>query len=119
MQSYIEQVYVRLLGLGLIIIVFAITGFSLNMFRKMNDFDGDGKTDFAVTRREGNSKIWYVWQSRDGFKAFQWGVSSDLNATGDYDGDGKTDIAVFRHRCFPSGKFSSANSLLLDLEQRK
>ena len=65
MQSYVEQVYVRLLGLGLIIIVLAITVFSQNMFRKMNDFDGDGKTDFAVTRREENSKTWYIWQSRD------------------------------------------------------
>ena len=72
-----------------------------NMFRKMNDFDGDGKTDFAVTRREGNSKVWYIWQSRDGFKAFQWGVYSDSNAAGDYDGDGKTDITVFRPVNFP------------------
>jgi hypothetical protein len=72
-----------------------------NMFRKVSDFDGDGKTDFAVTRREGNSKIWYIWQSRDGFKAFQWGISSDSNVAGDYDGDGKTDIAIFRPVNFP------------------
>jgi hypothetical protein len=96
MRSYVGHVYVRLFGAAFIIIVLAATGFSQNMFRKMNDFDGDGKTDFAVTRREGDSKIWYIWQSRDGFKAFHWGISSDSNAAGDYDGDGKTDITVFR-----------------------
>ena len=103
MQSYVGQVYVRLSGLGLIIIVLAITGFSQNMFRKMNDFAGDGKTDFAVTRREGSShsKVWYIWQSRDGFKAFVWGIDGDMNAPGDYDGDGKTDIAIFRPVNFP------------------
>ena len=101
MQSYVGQVYVRLLGLGLIIIVFAVTGFSQNMFLKMNDFDGDGKADFAITRNEGGYKVWYIWQSRDGFKAFQWGVAGDLNAPGDYDGDGKTDFAIFRGENFP------------------
>jgi FG-GAP-like repeat len=101
MQSYVGRVYVRLLGVTFIIIVLATTGFSQNMFRKMNDFDGDGKTDFAITRREGNSKVWYIWQSRDGFKVFQWGLSSDMNAAGDYDGDGKTDFAIWRGQNFP------------------
>ncbi|MFN0138529.1 MAG: FG-GAP repeat domain-containing protein [Pyrinomonadaceae bacterium] len=96
MQSYVGQVYVRLLGVGLLLIVFAVTGFSQNMFRKMNDFDGDGKTDFAITRTEGGSKVWYLWQSRDGFRTFQWGINRDMNAAGDYDGDGKADIAIFR-----------------------
>jgi hypothetical protein len=101
MQSYVGRVYVRLLGVTFIIIILATTHFSQNMFRKMNDFDGDGKTDFAVTRREGDSKVWYIRQSRDGFKAFRWGVSGDMDAPGDYDGDGKTDVAVFRPVNFP------------------
>ncbi len=96
------QSYVRLLGITFIIIVLATTGFSQNMFRKMNDFDGDGKTDFAVTRREGDSKVWYILQSRDGFRAFQWGTYNDVNVSGDYDGDGKTDIAIFRTENFPN-----------------
>ena len=75
-----------------------------NMFRKVSDFDGDGKADFAVTRHESGKKIWYVWQSRDGFRVLHWGLgnngigtTSDFNAPGDYDGDGKTDFAVFRY----------------------
>lgn len=67
-----------------------------NMFRKASDFDGDGRADFAITRNESGRKIWYVWQSSAGFKAFHWGISTDVNAAGDYNGDGKTDFAVFR-----------------------
>ena len=67
-----------------------------NMFREVNDFDGDGRADYAVTRNESGSKIWYVWQSTNGFKAFQFGLDTDQEASGDYDGDGKTDFAVYR-----------------------
>ena len=80
--------------LVLFILTFSISAQS--MFRKITDFDGDGKTDFAVTRSENNRKVWYVWQSLQGFKAFQWGLASDTPAAGDYDGDGKTDFAVYR-----------------------
>lgn len=105
MQRYLKQIYVRLLGVGLVVMVLATTVFSQNMFRKMNDFDGDGKADFVVVRNEGNFpetyKIWYIWQSRDGFRVFRWGINGDGNAPGDYDGDGKTDIAIFRGQNFP------------------
>ncbi len=67
-----------------------------NMFRKINDFDGDGKADYAITRNENGLKVWYVRQSTTGFAAVQWGLSSDSNVAGDYDGDGKTDFAVSR-----------------------
>ena len=58
------------------------------------DYDGDGKTDFAIYRP--SSGTWYLLQSRDGFKATQWGFSTDIAVPADYDGDGKTDIAVYR-----------------------
>ena len=67
-----------------------------SMFRKISDFDGDGKTDYAVTRSENNRKVWYVWQSSQGFKTFQWGLAFDTPAAGDYDGDGKADLGVYR-----------------------
>ena len=62
------------------------------------DYDGDGKTDFAVYRRG----IWYISQSRDGFYAAQFGLADDTPLGGnDYDGDGKDDLAVVR-RTFTS-----------------
>ena len=77
-------------------IVSAASVFGQNMFRKINDFDGDLKADYVITRNENGLKVWYVWQSTAGFRAFQWGLDSDTEVAGDYDGDSKTDFAVFR-----------------------
>ena len=67
-----------------------------SMFEKINDFDGDGRADFAVTRSEGNQKIWYLWQTSAGLRIVHWGINSDNIVGGDYDGDGRTDLAVAR-----------------------
>jgi hypothetical protein len=59
------------------------------------DYDGDGKTDFAVFRPGG---WWYILRSSDGqFQAEKFGTGNDSPFMGgDYDGDGKDDIAVRR-----------------------
>ncbi len=65
------------------------------------DYDGDGRTDFAVVR-EGSTPssnlVWYILNSSDGSirVSFFGTTGSDLNTQADYDGDGKTDIAVWR-----------------------
>ncbi|HMS43844.1 MAG TPA: FG-GAP-like repeat-containing protein, partial [Pyrinomonadaceae bacterium] len=65
---------------------------SQNVF---NDFDGDGKTDFAVFRP--TERNWYIWQSQSNtMRVENWGLASDTLAPADFDGDGKTDLAVYR-----------------------
>jgi len=62
------------------------------------DYDGDGKTDFAVCSDEKNGdKIWFiVASSTEAKRDFHWGRTGDVPVQGDYDGDGRTDFAVFR-----------------------
>ncbi|HEX9928327.1 MAG TPA: FG-GAP-like repeat-containing protein [Pyrinomonadaceae bacterium] len=60
-----------------------------------NDFDRDGKTDFAVFRPSDHN--WYLnFSSNGGFSAQQYGLATDIPVSGDYNNDGRTDIAVWR-----------------------
>jgi hypothetical protein len=66
-----------------------------------SDFDGDGKTDFAVFHRAAGTPglaYWNYLKSSDypTSVSVQWGVSTDTPVPGDYDGDGLTDKAIFR-----------------------
>ena len=62
------------------------------------DYDGDGKTDIAVTRNQANQFVWYYIPSTGGpYQQVAWGTpSTDVQVQGDYDGDGRTDFAVWR-----------------------
>lgn len=61
------------------------------------DYDGDGRTDYAVARNENGLKIWYIHSSFDGsYKIVHWGITEDRLVPGDFDYDGRADVAVFR-----------------------
>ncbi len=60
------------------------------------DYDGDGRTDYAVRRVVSNAFNWYVGLSGGGSTAVQWGAGGDRVLCGDFDGDRKTDFTVWR-----------------------
>jgi hypothetical protein len=75
------------------------------------DYDGDGKTDFALRRVQSSLFMWYIGLSGGGNSTVQWGRSGDQVVCGDYDGDNKTDFAVYRvNAANPIGTFYILNS---------
>jgi hypothetical protein len=46
---------------------------AVSMFDKVNDFDGDGHADYAVTRNENGLKIWHIWRSTAGLSGGSMG----------------------------------------------
>jgi hypothetical protein len=62
------------------------------------DFDGDGLSNYAVTRNENGVKNWYVLVRNSNSTLYkkQWGLPTDKEVTGDFDRDGIADMAVVR-----------------------
>jgi hypothetical protein len=60
------------------------------------DFDGDGRSDFAIMRSEAGRLVFYILHRNGSVRAAQWGLATDFAVPGDYDGDGKQDIAIYR-----------------------
>ncbi len=63
------------------------------------DFDGDGKTDFAVFRP--SEGLTYIIRSSDNSEySVQLGGPNDVPVPADRDGDGKTDIVLWKTTTF-------------------
>ena len=67
----------------------------------VSDYDGDGKTDYALVRNVGGGAggqvRWFVnYNGTTNMWAADWGIATDFFTPEDFDGDGKTDLAVWR-----------------------
>jgi hypothetical protein len=80
------------------------------------DFNGDGKTDYAVVRNIGGGPSgqirWFynINGSANPTVALDWGLASDFFVPEDFDGDGKDDITVWRPGAATVAAFYILNS---------
>ena len=69
-------------------------------FPATGDYDGDGKDDFAVVRRESGKNAWYILPSGGGnFRRIEFGLTTDAvlsDSQNDFNNDGREDLLVAR-----------------------
>ncbi|TAL47229.1 MAG: hypothetical protein EPN89_08960 [Methylovulum sp.] len=58
------------------------------------DFDGDGKTDYAIFRPSNGR--WWIRYASGVTKSYPWGKKGDIPAPADITGDGRAELIVFR-----------------------
>ncbi len=80
------------------------------------DFDGDGKTDWVVTRNTGGGAagqltwFWNINGAATPTAASAWGLNTDVLTPADFDGDQKDDIAIWRPGAATVAAFYILNS---------
>lgn len=85
------------------------------------DFNGDGKTDFALLSTTASQATWLIQiNGASGYYGVDWGLFfTDKFVPEDYDGDNKTDLAVWRPGAPNSAAFyilqSSTNTYRIEL----
>ena len=79
-----------------------VTQASVVHTQHVSDYNGDGKTDYAIVRNLGPTngdqlQWWLLFNGTSTTGAVNWGISTaDTTIPADFDGDGKTDVAVWR-----------------------
>lgn len=77
---------------------FSRTSGVARILKPLNDFDGDGRSDYAVVRKLNGALNWYIADSLgQPLPPISWGLDGDTPLARDFDGDGRADFAVLRN----------------------
>ena len=113
--SPVDSGWVRRLCLAFLLVTGSTLGTSARLTGPQHvvDFDGNGRTDYAVGRLVRGTQIQWLFalNPSGATAALDWGLELDEFVPEDYDGDGKTDVAVWRPGNPGAAAFYILNSL--------